>query len=107
MTPLHRYSIIFHSEVRYHLRFIDKRFHSEIRREIEEQLRFEPDKKTRNRKPLNKAVLLDGEWELRCGPNNQFRVFYKIRPEDHVVNIIAIGEKLGNRLLIGGREYLL
>jgi mRNA-degrading endonuclease RelE of RelBE toxin-antitoxin system len=105
MTPLLHYSIVFHSKVKQHLRFIDKKFHSEIQREIEEQLSFEPDLKTRNRKPLNKVSILDSEWELRCGPNNQFRIFYKVYPKEHVVNIVAIGEKHGNRLLIGGVEY--
>src|SRR5664280_36500 len=105
MTPLPRYSIVFHSQVRQHLRFIEKKYHSEIKREIEEQLSFEPDKPTRNRKPLNKVVLLEGEWEMRCGPNNQFRVFYKVFSQNCVVNIIAVGEKRGNRLLIGGKEY--
>ena len=60
--PLPRYKIVYHSQVVNHLRAIDKKYHSGIRREIEEQLSFEPNKKTRNRKPLSKLVL-NSEWE--------------------------------------------
>jgi hypothetical protein len=77
MTPLSRYSIVFHSQVRQHLRFIEKKYQSEIKREIEEQLSFEPDKPTRNRKPLNKLVLLEGEWEMRCARIINFEFFIR------------------------------
>lgn len=60
--PLPRYKIVYHFQVVNHLRAIDKTYHSGIRREIEEQLSFEPNKKTRNRKPLSKLVL-NSEWE--------------------------------------------
>jgi len=84
---------------------IIKKHPSEIRRDIDEKLSFEPDVLNRNRKPLNAAVVMDSEWELRCGLSNQFRVLYKIYPDEHIVNIIAIGEKRGNRLFIDGVEY--
>jgi hypothetical protein len=38
---------------------------------------------------------------------NRFRVFYDIDPTQHVVAVLAIGIKRGNRLLIGGEEIRL
>jgi hypothetical protein len=61
-----------------------------IRTTLEEQLRFDPDKETRNRKPLQRPVALEATWELRLGPENRFRVFSRgdvegtgKRREDH------------------------
>ena len=44
------------------------------------------------------------QWEIRFGPANRFRVLYDIDEEQHAVQIVAIGEKLGNRLIVGGEE---
>lgn len=44
-------------------------------------------------------------WELRFGPNNRFRVLYDIDEIEMSVNILAIGEKEGNRMFYGGEEY--
>jgi mRNA-degrading endonuclease RelE of RelBE toxin-antitoxin system len=98
------YAIIYAPAVKKHLRAIDDKYHSLIRERIEEQLGFEPDDETRNRKPLRKPALLAAEWEIRFGPNNRFRVFYDIDTEIREVQVLAIGEKDGNRLLIGGEE---
>ena len=46
-------------------------------------------------------------WELRCGPDNRFRVFYRIDPDSFEVSILAIGVKKGSQLFIGGEEYVL
>ena len=72
---------------------------------IEEQLRFEPDVETRNRKPLKRPVIFDAQWEVRFGPDNRFRAFYKVNRQDSQVEILAIGVKQGNRLFIGCEEY--
>ncbi len=71
---------------------------------IEEQLRFDPDKETRNRKPLQRPVAFEATWELRFGPENRFRVFYAVRHERQEVQILAIGTKQRNRLMIGREE---
>jgi hypothetical protein len=68
---------------------------------------YEPDVTTRNRKPLKRPVFFEATWELRFGPGNRFRVFYDIDQKQHVVAILAIGIKRGNRLLIGGEEIRL
>ncbi|MEK7407442.1 MAG: type II toxin-antitoxin system RelE/ParE family toxin [Acidobacteriota bacterium] len=74
---------------------------------IEEQLRFEPDKETRNRKPLHRPVAFEATWELRFGPENRFRVFYAVSHERQQVQILAIGTKQRNRLMIGREEIKL
>ena len=62
---------------------------------IETQLRFEPNRKTRNRKRLRTNAL--AEWELRVG---KFRVFYNVEEDTLVVSIEAIGFKIGSLLFI-------
>jgi len=98
------YSLIYAPEVRTHLRSIDARYYSLIREKIQEQLSFEPGVETRNRKPLRSPAALAARWEIRFGPDNHFRVLYDIDHEGHAVLILAIGEKEGNRLLIGGED---
>jgi hypothetical protein len=75
-----------------------------LRREIGTQLRFEPDVESRNRKPLTRTVEFGADWELRCGPNNRFRLFYAVNHAEREVGVIATGTKRGNRVFIGGEE---
>jgi mRNA-degrading endonuclease RelE of RelBE toxin-antitoxin system len=44
-------------------------------------------------------------WELRCGPDNRFRIFYDVDFESRIVYVLAIGIKDRNRLFIAGEEY--
>ncbi|RMF29110.1 MAG: addiction module toxin RelE [Chloroflexi bacterium] len=104
MKPPSRYEIIYAPVVKGHIRAIEKRFHSLIRRTIEEQLAFEPLVETRNRKPLKRPAWFGATWEIRFGPNNRFRVFYRADPKGRRVLVLAVGEKRGNRLKIGGEE---
>ena len=99
-----RYELIYAPQVKDHLRAIDRRHYSLIRKTIEEQLLHEPDIETRNRKPLKRGPVFEGEWELRFGPDNRFRVFYEVDHAEWSVSILAIGVKDGSRLLIGGSE---
>ena len=50
------FRLVYAVQVKIHLKAIDRKYHSVIRQEIENQLRFEPDVETRNRKPLTRAV---------------------------------------------------
>ena len=84
---------------------IDRRFHSLIRRTIEERLSHEPNVESKNRKPLLRPAALDAGWELRFGPGNRFRVFYRVEPGAHAVFVLAVGVKRGNRLYVGGLEF--
>ena len=65
---------------------------------------FEPNVETKNRKPLRQPAPFAAQWEIRFGPDNRFRVLYDIDEEQHAVQIVAIGEKVGNRLIVGGEE---
>jgi mRNA-degrading endonuclease RelE of RelBE toxin-antitoxin system len=64
------------------------------------QLRYEPLRETRNRKPLRPNPL--APWELRVG---SLRVFYEVDAlESDLVNVLTIGVKRGNRLIVAGKE---
>ncbi|MFO1433822.1 MAG: type II toxin-antitoxin system RelE/ParE family toxin [Candidatus Competibacteraceae bacterium] len=107
MESKQSYKLIYAPAVRQHLQAIEAKYYSLIRKTIEEQLSHEPDVETRNRKPLSRPILSEATWEIRFGPDNRFRVFYDINPEQKTVFILAIGIKLGNRLFIGNQEILL
>jgi mRNA-degrading endonuclease RelE of RelBE toxin-antitoxin system len=101
MTPKRRFVSIYDPEVKRHLGAIEPKYRSLVRATIEEQLLFDPAVETRNRKPLERPGVLGMAWEIRFGPNNRFRVFYRVDHEKREVHILAIGEKRGNRLFIG------
>jgi mRNA-degrading endonuclease RelE of RelBE toxin-antitoxin system len=98
------YKLVYAPQVKQHLKAIEPKYFPLIRTKIETQLRLEPTVETRNRKPLKQQADFEGEWELRFGPENRFRVFYEIDVENHEVQILAIGVKKENRLFIGGEE---
>ncbi len=67
---------------------------------VKVQLRYEPLRETRNKKQLRPNPL--APWELRIG---SLRVFYEVDArEPDFVNLLAIGIKKGNRLIIAGKE---
>ena len=90
-----------------HLAAIERRHYPLIRQAIEEQLRLEPNVRTRNRKPPVKPSGFGEVWELRFGPGNRFRVFYRIEDEAKRVRVLAIATKIREKLYIGGREFKL
>jgi len=73
--------------------------------EIELQLTNEPTRATQQRKPMRPNPL--ASWELRVG---QFRVYYQVEDNEEnqrMIFIVAVGEKIRNRLFIGGMEVTL
>jgi mRNA-degrading endonuclease RelE of RelBE toxin-antitoxin system len=104
MTPLLPFDIFYAPIVKSHLKAIEPKYYSLIEDSIEAQLRFEPDIETKNRKPLRRPVTIGAQWEIRFGPDNRFRIFYRINRRANRVEILAIGVKHGDRLLIGGQE---
>jgi len=67
---------------------------------IKVQLQYEPLRETQNRKQLRPNPL--APWELRVGA---LRVFYEVDArEPDLVNVLAIGIKIGNRLIVAGKE---
>ena len=102
-----KFELIFAPEAVDHLDAIERRFHRLIQRTIDEQLTRTPFNETRNRKPIDQPGPFGATWELRFGPKNCFRVFYEIDDTEQTVQVLAIGVKDRNRLLIGGEEFVL
>ena len=105
MSEQSPFEIIFDDAVRAHFAAIERKDHSLILDAIEQQLAYEPNQKTRNRKALRIPNLLGATWELRCGLNNRYRIFYDVDIEDRLVIVLAAGRKLGNKLMIGDEEF--
>jgi mRNA-degrading endonuclease RelE of RelBE toxin-antitoxin system len=103
MTPAQRFRLFFMPVTRQHLQHIDRKWHMLIREKCHEQLTYDALVETRNRKPLRRPIL-DAAWKIRFGPDNQFRVFYRVDQSRGEIYIVAIGEKKGNRLYVGGEE---
>ncbi|MCX7045698.1 MAG: addiction module toxin RelE [Candidatus Sumerlaeota bacterium] len=99
------FDLIYDLRVKVHFEAIELKYYSLIRSAIETQLRFEPDIETTNRKPLKRSTQLEADWEIRFGPGNRFRVFYEVDPLMYEVHILAIGEKRGAQLFVGGEEF--
>ncbi len=105
MTRRPKFTLSFAPEAIEHLDSIEAKYHGLLRQAINGQLTHTPTQETRNRKPLELPAPFEASWELRCGPGNRFRVFFEVDAEAHEVQILAIGVKDRNRLLIGGEEY--
>jgi mRNA-degrading endonuclease RelE of RelBE toxin-antitoxin system len=101
------FGLIYDPDVERHLRSIEKKYLSLIREAIHEQLQFEPENETRNRKPLEPPAAFGATWAIRFGPDNQFRVLYAVNLERHEVVILAVGVKDRNRLIVAGEEVKL
>ena len=97
------HSIEFAESVKEQLRSLPARQRALILDFIEKRLVHEPLTETRNRKPMRPNPL--APWELRL---HNLRVFYEVpADEPNIVRILAIGEKKGNKLFIGGKEVQL
>lgn len=107
MIKPQKYTLIYAPITKIHLEVINRKYYSLIRKSIENYLQYDPDIETRNRKPLKRQVTFEAEWELRFGPDNRFRVFYDIDMGSHEIHILAIGEKVRDRLVIGRKEIKL
>ena len=107
MNKKSRFDLIYAPQVKTHLKSIERKDHSLIRRTIENQLRYNPDTETKNKKPLKRPIELEADWEIRFGPDNRFRIFYEVNQENRQVFILAVGVKKGNRLIIGREEIML
>jgi hypothetical protein len=62
------YTLLYARGVTQHLESIDAKYDSLIRKKIEEQLQFEPDVETKNRKPLRQPAPFAAQWEIRFWP---------------------------------------
>ena len=93
------FEIRFSPEVREHLKSLSPREQVTVLDEIAEQLEHEPDTPARNRKRLRPNPL--APWELRVG---DFRVLYEIDQAERRVNILLVGRKIREKLLVAGKE---
>ncbi len=97
-----RFEIRFSDSADENLDWFSKRDKQLILDELFRQLTYEPDVETKRRKKLKSSKL--ATWELRIG---DFRVFYDITASvalEPYVEIVAIGEKTHNVLMIAGEE---
>jgi len=69
---------------------------------VEDQLSYQPDVTTRNRKRLRPNQV--AEWELRA---SNYRIFYDVTVSQQLVEIKMVGWKDGARLLVRDQEYVL
>src|SRR4051812_30118687 len=105
MVKRPKFTLTFAPEAIEHLDAVASKYHGLLQRTIKEQLTTTPTEETRNRKPLDQPAPFEATWELRCGPENRFRVFYDVDPAALVIQVLAIGVKDRSRLFIGEEEY--
>jgi mRNA-degrading endonuclease RelE of RelBE toxin-antitoxin system len=105
MAKRSKFALSFAPQAIEHLDGIAAKYHGLLRRTINERLTHTPMAEARNRKPLDQPAPFGASWELRCGPDNRFRIFYEVDSAAHQVQILAVGVKDRNRLLIGHEEY--
>jgi len=105
MPPKSRFELRYASETLDHLDAIERKYHRLIERTVLQQLSHTPEQVTQNRKPLEEPGPFGATWELRFGPSNRFRVFYKVNAGERTVEILAIGVKERDRLIIGREEF--
>jgi mRNA-degrading endonuclease RelE of RelBE toxin-antitoxin system len=105
MAGREEFTLIFAPEAIEHLDAIEAKHHAAIERAINGQLSHTPHVTTRNRKPLEPPAPFAATWELRCGFQNRFRVFYDIDHDSKAVRVLAIGIKERERLVIGGEVF--
>lgn len=69
---------------------------------IQQQLPHEPVLETRNRKKLrpNRTAA----WEVRI---EEFRVFYDVDVDQETVEVKLIGQKVGSKVIVRGKEFKL
>ena len=106
MAKRPKFTLTFAPEAVEHFDRIEAKYHGLLRRTIKEQRPYTPTEETRNRKPLDQPAPFEASWELRCGPDNRFRVFYEVEDDTHV-KIVAVGHKKHNELFIRGEQVQL
>ena len=104
MAKRDTYSLMYDPRLYDHFKEVEPKSRPLIEKTMTEQLSHEPNRESRNRKPMRAPAPFNAGWELRFGPDNRFRVLYDIDEASHVVNVLAFGLKDRNRLVIGGEE---
>jgi mRNA-degrading endonuclease RelE of RelBE toxin-antitoxin system len=105
MPGILKFEIILDEAVATHFATIERKDRVSVLDAIEQQLRHEAIVRTSNRKPLRIPNSLNATWELRCGANNRYRVFYDVDVEEGLVTVLAVGRKVGNILIVGDEVF--
>jgi mRNA-degrading endonuclease RelE of RelBE toxin-antitoxin system len=93
------YSISYTEQAIEDLQSFKKREQNVILDGVEQQLRYEPTKETRNRKRTRPNET--AQWELRLG---DFRVLYNVDDQIRIVEIQRIGEKQRDAFFFRGKR---
>jgi len=105
--PHSKFELVFAPETIGHLGAIERWFQRLIQRTIDEQHTRTSFNEIRNRKPMDQPGPFGATRELRFRSKNRFCVFYEIDDTERTGQVLAIGVKNRNRLLIGGEEFAL
>jgi mRNA-degrading endonuclease RelE of RelBE toxin-antitoxin system len=105
MSRSRAFEVVFDTLALDHMDAIESKYHTLIRKEIDEQLVHEPHVATRNRKPLIRATAIGATWEVRCGPGHRFRIFYDVHNDERLVVVLAIARKVRDRLFVGKERF--
>lgn len=97
-----RYQIEITEEAKIDLSFFNAYERKTILKGIKEQLSYEPQRETKNRKLLRENPI--ASYELRIG---KYRVFYEVDRDIVIVGVVAVGWKKHNVLYIRGKEVIL
>jgi hypothetical protein len=106
MASTERFAVDFAEHTYEHIEAIELKYHSLIEQAVLEQLCHQPTVTTKNRKRLRTIGPFGAEWELRCGPDNRFRIFYTADETARAVAIVAVAVKERDRLFIAGKEVM-
>jgi mRNA-degrading endonuclease RelE of RelBE toxin-antitoxin system len=94
------YRVEYSPETEEHLRTLTAFQRSIVFDAVDRQLTHQPNVETRNRKPMRPNPV--APWELRV---RDLRVYYDVVEEpEKLVIVLAVGIKVGNRVLIAGKE---
>ena len=95
------YKIVYFPDAEDHLAALTASQETRVLDSVPQQLSHQPAVETRNRKPMRPNPLAN--WELRLG---DLRVYYDVVEEpEPTVNILAVGVKVRNQVLIGGKVF--
>jgi len=94
------YYIRYSSAAEAHVRALSARDRAAVADRVEQQLAHQPTTETRNRKRMRPNPV--APWEFRIG---DLRVYYQVTDSpEPIVDVLAVGQKAGNRVIIGGEE---
>jgi mRNA-degrading endonuclease RelE of RelBE toxin-antitoxin system len=97
-----RYKIEITEEAKIDLSFFKAYERKTILKNIKDQLSYEPQRETKNRKLLRENPIASYELRIR-----KYRVFYEVDKDVVTVGVVAVGWKKHNVLYIRGQEVII